>query len=95
MAVSIRTLEETLPCDIDATFTPFQIQVRDYFEYSEPWLRRSTAQTLIWREVASRVPAIRLRMARKRREAPREQPATMDVQKPERDFRLQGNFSNT
>ncbi|GAQ88716.1 Exostosin family protein [Klebsormidium nitens] len=71
------------------------LEVRDYFEYSEPWSRRVSAQSLIWREVAARVPSIRLRMARKRREAPQEQPATMDNLRPERNFHLNGNWSDS
>jgi hypothetical protein len=67
----------------------FLLQVRHYFEYNDS----GGAVNMIWREVAGRVPSIRLRIARRRREATREQPATLDTLTPEREFHVAGNWS--
>lgn len=53
-------------------------QVREQFEYSEPWKRRGGATSMIWREIAARLPLIRLRMARRARGVARLGAATHD-----------------
>ncbi|GAQ85005.1 Exostosin family protein [Klebsormidium nitens] len=61
-------------------------QVRGSFEYADASTRNDSAPAMIWREVAARLPMMRLGMARRNRGMTRREAATHDRLEPGRRF---------
>ncbi|GAQ78186.1 hypothetical protein KFL_000090310 [Klebsormidium nitens] len=59
-------------------------KIREHYTYIDSWRRKGSAQAMIWREIAARLPTIKLRMARRARGVERRHASTYDKLDPSR-----------